>query len=263
MVETVLGVQFPEIKGFHAGHFGRYWNLLGDRYPDVADQARLDLAQERFPRPPLVQSRVQLLNQPPLGRVWFTASSKSELIQLQPDRFHFNWRRKELNEPYPSYQTNSRIFFDAFDAFLLFCESHKLPPPIPKLCEVTYVNHIDPGPDECAIDLAGKIFTGLCWQTSEGFLPTPESATFNRAFVISDAGKAMGRLYAAASIATRPPGSEPREFVLFNITARVNCDPNGGTDLRDSMQLAHDWVVRGFADLTDDQIQRGRWEREE
>lgn len=124
VVETVLGVQFPEIEGFRAVHFGLYWETLRDRYPELSDQPRLEPVRERFPRAPMIPGpRFELLQRMPPGRVWYTATSGSELIQLQPDRFLFNWRRRSPDEPYPSYETNSKTFFDEFDRFRQFCRA--------------------------------------------------------------------------------------------------------------------------------------------
>jgi len=262
MVETVIGVQFPEISGFRAAHFGLYWDTIRKDFPTATDQPRLEPNRERFPRLPAIPvPRFQIMQRTPADRVWFTAESAAELIQLQPDRFLFNWRRRGRNGEYPTYKSNSETFFKEFARFREFCIAQKLDEPVPELCEVTYVNHIEPEEDESAIDLAGKVFSGLRWKTSEGFLPTPESLTFNRAFVIAHNEKPIGRLYAEASIAMRRQGPGPREFVLFNLTARVIHRADEWQELADSVQHAHDWVVRGFADLTDPQIQKERWER--
>jgi len=262
VVETVMSVQFPELEGFRAAHFGLYWETLRDRYPRLSDQPRLDpIREEKFPKTPVTAFQsVQLLKQLPLGRMWFTSDNNSELIQLQPDRFLFNWRGDDGN--YPTYRGNSQTFFKEFDAFCDFCEEHELPPPTPEICEVTYVNHCDPVAGEAAVELAGKIFTGLRWETNHEFLPRPESMKFNRAFVISHNKTPIGRLYAEASIAARRDGAALREFVLLNLTARVNHDPKLGRPLESTLQCAHDWIVRGFADMTNIDMQRDRWEME-
>lgn len=259
VVETVMGVQFPEIDGFRAVHFGLFWETLRDRYPKITDQPRLKPVREVFPRrPALPEFEFRATPKYPVDRVWFEAASASELIQLQPDRFLFNWRQRK-DEPYPSYEQNSNTFFSDFAAFCTFCRNQKLPEPTPELCEVTYVNHVLPGEDESAVELAGKLFSGHHWETIEGFLPTPEAFTYNRVFVIQRDGKAAGRLYAESCIATNRVESKWREFVLLNLTARVN--HAAGDELKESLQLAHDWVVRGFADLTDPEIQKKRWEK--
>ena len=189
VVETVLGVQFPELEGFRATHFGLYWDSLRSRYPEVADQARLDPVQERFPRPLIPQPQLQVMRQLPLGRLWLTAESGAELIQVQSDRFLFNWRRRDSESEYPSYETNSKMFFKELDGFRQFCREKQLPDPAPESCEVTYVNHIEPGKGETAMELAGTVFSGMRWERTDGFLPTPESFTFNRVFVIEDDGE--------------------------------------------------------------------------
>lgn len=264
VVETVLGVQFPQLEGFRATHFGLYYESLRGRFPTVTDQPRLDPVRERFPRPPLLpMPRVQILTETKPGRVWFTADPPSELIQLQADRFLFNWRQRD-NQEYPSYGTNSKVFLKEFGLFREFCRKHDLPDPTPDVCEVTYVNHFDPKPNETATQLAARAFTGLGWSGTDEFLPSPESLTFNRAYIISSENKPIGRFYAEASIAVRRAESgEAKEFVLLNLTARVNHTPAGGTDLRTTLQVAHDWVVRGFADITERNIQDEEWEREE
>lgn len=263
VVETVLGVQFPELEGFRAVHFGRYSEMLGSRYPEIEDHTRLDpIREERFPRTPIIPiPHFQIMQGAPLNRTWFTADSKSELIQLQPDRYLFNWRGQ--GGQYPSYNANSELFFNEFEAFCNFCEEQEgLSLPKPEICEVTYVNHIDPIADESVIDLAGKVYTGLQWETVNNFLPKPDSVTFNRTYVISDRGKPIGRLYVESSIAMRREVKELREFIILKLTSRVNHDANEGQNLRESMQIAHDWVVKGFADLTESQIQKDRWERQ-
>ena len=169
----------------------------------------------------------------------------------------FNWRGDDGS--YPSYERNSKIFFTEFEAFCDFCKKLDLPSPKPEICEVTYVNHIKPDKDETLLELAGKVFTGLHWKTNHGFLPTPESMKFNRVFVISHDQKPIGRLYAEASIAARRDGATLSEFVLLNLTARVNHDPNTGRPIKDTLQCAHDWIVHGFADMTDLDIQENCW----
>lgn len=257
VVETVIGVQFPELPSFRSVHFGLYWESLRNKgYAKTEDKPRLTEVSEPFPRrliPSEATLRVGSASVP--QRAWYTAASGSELIQLQPDRFLFNWR-KQQGEEYPSFAKNSKKFSEEFTGFIRFCCKEQLDDPKPNLCEVTYVNHIFPADDESAVDLFGKVFAGLRWQVADKYLPNPESATFNRAYVIGDQ---KGRLYAEASVAFRP--EDKKEFVMLKLTGRVN-HPSGDCDgVAESLQLAHDWVVNGFASITEIEIQNSRWER--
>lgn len=257
VVETVIGVQFPELPGFRSAHFGLYWETIKDKgYAKTEDKPRLTEVSEPFPRRLIpAEATLHLGSTSVPQRAWYTAASESELVQLQPDRFLFNWRKQE-GEEYPSYTENSKKFLKEFEGFLGFCRQERLDDPKPNLCEVTYVNHIFPVDDESAVDLFGKVFAGLRWQVADQFLPNPEGATFNRAYVI---GEQKGRLYAEASVAYQ--SKEQKEFVFLKLTGRVNHPSGDCGKVAESLQLAHDWVVNGFASITEIEIQDSRWER--
>lgn len=261
VVETVIGVQFPELAGFRTSHFGLYGNSL-DGYALGEDKARLAEVTERFPPLPVIpQPQFALASSPPLPRVWFAAESGSELIQVQPDRFIFNWRRRETDGSYQEYTTSGPKFLTEFRKFQDFCTNHDLQEPSPNLCEVTYLNHVIPGEGESAIELFGKLFTGLSWKSNNGQPQIPENATFNRVYVIERDKKSVGRLYAEATIAFQQGDNQNQGFVLLKMTGRVIPEIGGQDRLEHSIQIAHDEVVFGFANITNRQIQDNRWER--
>lgn len=258
VVETVIGVQFPELPRFHSAHFGLYWKDIQDRYPQCEEKNRLGPVAELFPRKIVSGPALQVGPGSVPNRVWYVGASEAELLQLQPDRFLFNWRERP-GEGYSSYERNSRRFLREFEGFRAFCEANNFDPPIPNLCEVTYINHIVPEKGESAVDLFAKVFTGLEWRLSDDWLPAPEVASFNRVYVIDEQA---GRLYAEASIAYRPTDAGGlQEFVALRMTGRVLHRSQVPEDVADSLQLAHDWVVKGFASITDPEVQRERWER--
>ncbi len=175
------------------------------------------------------------------------------MLQLQPDRYVFNWCQKE-GEKYPRFSTYLPQCLSGFKEFTEWAQQNELGQVKPNLCEVTYINQLYPYEDEKLIDFFGTVFTGLRWETSDNWLPQPpEIASFNRVFVIEEN---KGRLYVEASFAV---DGEGQEFILLKITARVNIKEDG--DLEEGMNLAHIWVVKGFTSLTEDHIQVERWKR--
>lgn len=257
VVETVIGVQFPELPRFGACHFGLFWKTLDERFSRVEDKPRAGKIAEEFPHKTVIPQGLFVQQSTLPDRVWYVSEDDSDLIQVQPNRFIYNWRRRPKNEErYTSFEDNSKKFSQEFEAFRGFCREQDLEDPIPEYCEVTYVNHLEPKAGETVSDLFGKVFAGLNWRLSDGWLPQPEAATFNRTFVIDDN---RGRLYAEASLAR--VGKEQAELILFKLTAYVKHDPEVTNNLADSLQLAHNWVVNGFASLTDSAIQKDRWER--
>lgn len=258
VVETVIGVQFPEFPGFRSIHFGLYWGKIKDRYPRFEDKPRLGVIHESFPpKPSLPEPRIMLSPAHFPQRVWYMADPDSELIQLQPDRYVCNWRERE-GEDYPSFERNCSVFLREYDGFCQFCREHNLEEPAVDLCEVTYINHIFPVQGESAIDLFAKVFTGLNWEQSHSWLPAPEEARFKRTYVINEN---LGRLHADASIRYQMDDNRQRPLLRFALTAHVNHRSQGEGKLADSLQIAHDWVVNGFAALTDSEIQNTRWGR--
>ena len=176
------------------------------------------------------------------------------MLQLQPDRFVFNWCKKEGHD-YPRYASNQPTLFDEFNRFRDFASQHELGEVKPNLCEVTYVNHIHPIKDETPTNCFAAIFTGIEWESSDERLrQPPDVVTLNRVFTIDEE---KGRLYAEASIATDKSAGD---FILLKITARVI--HNEGDDLQENMDLAHLWVVKSFASLTDEQVRHERWGQE-
>jgi len=258
VVETVLGVQFPELPDFRCTHFGLYWDRIKERYPKCVDKGRLKPAAEAFPRKlVLLEPPVRIMRGGTAERVWYIAEDDARLIQLQPDRFICNWRELRGATKYPTYAKNSEMFLDEFSGFRRFCGESRLNEPSPNLCEVTYINHICPEDGESAIELFGRVFEGLCWKLPDDSLPRlPESATFNRAYVIADD---VGRLYAQANIACH--NETKRDLVRFEVTARVNHPSQDPEEIGSSLQLAHEWVVNGFVSMTNPEIQRERWKR--
>lgn len=257
VVETVIGVQFPELRGFRACHFGLFWKTLDKRFSRAEDKPRVGKIAEEFPHNTVFPQGLFAQQSTLPDRVWYVSEDDSDLIQVQPNRFIYNWRRGSKKDgQYTSFEENSKNFSQQFETFREFCREQKLEDPGPEYCEVTYVNHLVPQAGETASDLFGKAFAGLNWRFSDGWLLHPEAATFSRTFVIDDN---RGRLYAEASIARA--GKEDTELILFKLTAYVKHDLEATGKLADSLQLAHDWVVRGFACLTDVAIQKDRWER--
>ncbi len=84
------------------------------------------------------------------------------------------------------------------------------------------------------------------------FLSEPEDARLQARWRIpGDNGAPVGRLYAAADPAFNLDGTP---IYLLTLTARLLADqaePSAAVELLD---LAHDWIVRGFKDLTTDEM---------
>ena len=248
VIETALGIQFNHLQRFSAVHYGAFHEAIRDDFPHSEDQSPLPAIIEKFPRLP---ESVTLDVAPyKLPRVWYMDKPDGHsFIQLQRDRIVFNWRKMESDEEdYPSYEENARRFIEAFDKFVAFAERYELGKVEPNLCEVIYVNFLSPSTTTSAVNLLHHVLVGQSWDSTAHVLPEPEESSFNRCFVINDN---LGRLFAEASTVRK--GDE--EAIQLKLTARVIHDPESMESIRDTLEIAHNWVVNGFADLLDREYQ--------
>lgn len=252
VVETAIGVQFAALPGFTQVHFGKYHCVVSERFPVAEDQPRLQRLSETFPRQPRIQGiRFESAGLP--DRVFYRDRiDGSQLIQLQPDRFGFNWCKSVTEEHYPSFGVNSGTFLREYEGFVAFCRDNGLGEVRPDIVEVIYVNHIFPLAEETAQDLFDRVFSASIARHFDSYLPAPASTSLNRVF---EPDGQRGRLYAEASVAMH---KERGEFLAFQMVARVRAT---GDSIADDIVVAHDWIVNGFVSLTSPEMRSKRWKQ--
>jgi len=254
-----MGVQFDDLEQFNSASFGLYYERIRDAYPIVEEHPRLNRMHDPTqPLPSPAGVILSTLDKLPL-RAWFkNREEATKLIQLQQDRFTFNWTLEAEGE-YPRYSANEAECIKRLSEFMRFCEEEGYGVIQPTVHEVVYVNRITPWEGESLIDLFAKVFPALQWTNATNFLPTPEMARFDRTYPI-DGNR--GRLYAEAGIAADSGGEQ---FVWLKMTARVVHPADSAvssTDLsaiQSSLDLCHRWAVKGFECLTDLSVQKERW----
>src|SRR5438067_1844979 len=89
VVEVSLSLQFEPLRKLHNPHIGIFWSEVRHQFPFVEEQPPLPPVLEVLGPPPQAESsmRVEVLRVPPVVRSWFMNPSRSELIQVQQDRF--------------------------------------------------------------------------------------------------------------------------------------------------------------------------------
>ena len=125
--EVVLDLQFSSLAGLSTPQLGLLWQEFRAQFPKVEEHPPLDRRMFALePRPqPSVSVRLQPLNTLGPRRVWFVSETGTELIQIQQDRFIFNWRKLK-NEAYPRYPHVRESFSRALDTFRRFLAKEKI-----------------------------------------------------------------------------------------------------------------------------------------
>ncbi len=247
VVEVVCGVLF-DAPEFSLPHIGRFWERL-EGFNRVSEVPPLAPVVETFGTR---QAGTLIIEHNLLPRVWFENEAGDQLIQLQRDRLLVNWKRTAPSHQYPRYPAVKAAFDKQLAAFESFIREQLGRPIVHRQYELTYINHVPAGDGLDILADVGEVLPDLSWRTQEGrFLPRPERIEAKLAFQLPDQA---GRLHVRIQNGTRNHDQVP--VLLLDLTARGYLDDRGAW-----FDLAHEWIVNGFADLTGDKMQKQTWER--
>lgn len=256
VVEFVLGVQFAPLVNLTAGHFGRLWNLLGDDWERTEDAPLIPDQFEQFERPQWTQRGVSYSRvgaRPPLGRLILHHRKRDRLVQVQPTRFHLNWRK--TGDSKPSYKKLIDEFAATFTAFQTFVESQRLGELAPNQWEITYIDAYPQGEYWQSPDDWSSFLPGLFGGSFQVPGITLEQRAAEWSYTIQPK---LGRLHIAAQPGRW--GDEPRDSLLVDITARGPIDGTKVATWRSGLDLGHTVAVESFLKMTDPGLQ-AKWER--
>lgn len=243
--EMVIGVQFDPLPNFHAAHFGLFWTRIRAEYPHTEDQAPLAPAVE----PPEIQPSSPNVSiafaAPLLSRCWFLNEDKTELIQIQRDRFLRNWRQVNGNEPYPRFSRLARDFQRAWNEFLAFAGDQGLGSVKVSQCELAYINYIEKEAGWSELGELHGVFPCLRPREQRGFLPPAETLSWQARYRLPEG---RGRLRVEMSPAFR--GRDMKLVLSFTLTARGTPAGDSPEQIAAWFELSHEWIVRAFAELT-------------
>ena len=231
--EVVCGVEF-NAPAFSSVHFGQYWQIIHERYPQY------------FDLPPLGDFAI-ISGLPSLRRVWFKSTEINQLIQLQSDRFLYNWRREDIREPYPRFEKIYQNFINEWDIFKEWWSGNTSSPIFPARYELTYLNQLDNYFGWNSTEDNYKIFTfkGRRW---DGFLSAPNVHVSNLQFIIPEN---LGVLFVNTNQGIKAIDQTP--ITTFELTIR---SIDSSLDINTWFAKSHKFVVRAFLDLTKESIHK-------
>jgi len=254
--EVVFGIQFNKLENLKAPHTGILWEKLGRNvYPECEERPPIAPTIESFgDTPPQLPSITIEGFIPPLPRLFFLNSNKNHLVQIQQDRFHQNWRKLKAEDKYPRYVKLYPKFIKSWDLFNSFVNELKLGTLEPNQYELTYVNHIRRGEGWANLSDIENVFPEFQCKTGDRFLPEQENISWRKVYRLpNDAGRLHVSLRLAVSRETKD------RIMILDLTAR-----GFTTNKIDTwFDMAHEWIVKGFSDLTSQSIQRSVWKRKQ
>jgi uncharacterized protein (TIGR04255 family) len=245
--EVVCGMRFHTPDKLRIPHIGLLWDKFRQDYPNIQHAPPIATGKGEI----LIDSETGL----PLQRVWFINGLDDQLIQFQFDRFYFNWRRRK--DVYPRYPHVIKNFENVLNTIVNFFIEFEFGEIKPIEYELTYINHIQKGQEWNTADDLPRIFSDFAWrQTTGRFLPSPENVTWQANFTLPEK---KGNLVVNLKQAIRTEDKVP--LLVLELTARGLGESTSKIAVREWFDLAHEWIIRGFTDLTTSEIHRF-WERE-
>jgi hypothetical protein len=147
------------------------------------------------------------------------------------------------------------LFKDKLDGFETFLSENEFEKLQIVQYEMTYINHIWMGEEWNNLSEIGKVFPDFSFRAPKGrFLPEPETINWRTSFLLPHKA---GRLH--LTIRNGKRRSDDKHMIIMDITVRGFNE--GG--MEKWFDIAREWIVRGFADLTGKDIQTKVWRRKD
>jgi uncharacterized protein (TIGR04255 family) len=227
--------------------------------------------QEQPSRPPMgevfmssgevPQFKVEVLPAPSAPRYWFLNADGTQLIQVQHDLAAFNWRRTpDGKSDYPRYPSLRAHLVQVLDELSAVLSEEGNRPLAVNWCEVTYINHIRPSVGENERPRVGRVLSCV-HDSSNGkrFLPGLDDAQLTWRYLIPNGEASRGRLTISLSSAVSIPEAVP--IWTMSLTTRLRPSSDDTQDALRALDLGREWVVRGFVELTSEEMHE-LWGRE-
>jgi uncharacterized protein (TIGR04255 family) len=247
IVEQAITVVFEELPGFSIGHYGLFWSQIKTAFPVCEHLSPLKAMVEELPaRAPKEQLEVLLQEQMPLPRALFRHSLGGEVIQVQNNRFTFNWALLGDTE-YPHFEITIGRFRELFDQFGAFVAEQGLGPIRLLQCELTNVNIVPVEEFGSAYSDASAAFNLPEFDVPTEILRT-ETYISNVQYLIYDQDEPIGRLHAVLQPVIKSVDQSPA--YRLELTARSG---RGSGDVADALvffDFARSAINSAFIALT-------------
>jgi uncharacterized protein (TIGR04255 family) len=197
VAEVALAVQLREPALDAATTLSKFWPKVIDEYPRIEPQPPLPPMEENFEIPAPAGVSFHLMGGPEAMRYFLVSVNERELLQVQADRFGYNWRKEQTEEPYPRYQHVRERFRASYTAYQEIVEGMEKELHA-TWCEITYVNpvYVDAGQLDAGQprpDLSTLIARVVPQELS--VLPRPYNTALSERFQLTRDGEPYARFY--------------------------------------------------------------------
>lgn len=228
LIERAISVAFEPLSSFSLGHYGLFWAEIVSEFPVSESLDPVAVEVERFAGFHPVQTGIQILPGSMMPRAGFRNPEAGELVQIQPDRFGFNWIKTSDDHRYPHSEKTLERFFTLYDQFLTFAARHDLGEVRLVQCELTNVNIVP-------VSDVGQSFADMATvlklaplEHDGANIQLEHQLVGSKHIMLDDAGQPIGRVHTLGQPSLRVPSNE--EVYRLDISARgapIGVGPDG------------------------------------
>jgi uncharacterized protein (TIGR04255 family) len=253
LIEVVCGVLFQSIDAFLVPHFGMLWERkFRDEFPTFRELDPLPHLVENFG----VADRdaITSFETTAIPRVWLLDRTENSLVQIQRDRFLYNWKKARPQDQYPRFAQVAGTFFEQFEKLEAFLAEQELPTIHPHQFEITYVNHIPQGQGWETLADIGRVFPDFSWRRPRNGVCAPAGISWT---TVLDMPNQRGRLRAVINNAVSRLAK--RQWLSLEITVRGLPAESSKESMKVWFDEAHQFINTTFVDLTSAEIRETIW----
>ncbi len=257
--EVVLSVLFKPLSRFLAPHLGAIWQeFKKDGFVRIVERPPVNPTIEVFPNQG-EETEFEISNVPPFSRIWFIHEDESKILQVQRDRFTFNWRRTNPDQKYPGFSAIFETFEDFYNRFGEMIKNLGIGSVAPSQYELTYIDQLMCGDGWNTLNDIGKVYNLFTdfQQPNDSFWQDAELVNFRTSF---PAIHLRGRLHLAVSNRIKMP--EQHQTLQTDFTVR-GFPKNTKYPMEMWFKSARDQIREKFTSMFAEDIQIQVWERKQ
>jgi uncharacterized protein (TIGR04255 family) len=253
LVEMVVSVLFTTgYRHLKSAELGLFWSEINSDFPKIEEAAPLPPQIETPQR--LNKPEINFSNLPPARRTILLSTDGRSLIQIQPDRFIFNWRKVEKGDRYPSYEEVALKFEKFFKIFRTFLAKIGINSFTYKQLELNYVNHIDDDNGLRDVGIGGVLVDHNITHEAGTLLSKPCNYSWTTTY---DLPGGEGRLHIMGQQAMLPP--KPETFFRLVISSRGIPSEPTDENMKKWFTMAHANITQAFICGTSKKLQKEYW----
>lgn len=248
--EVVLSVLFNPLDRLLAPHLGEIWQEFKKYgFAHIVEQPPVVSAVEMPVSAQEAQLRIGYV--PDLARIWFIHETETQIIQVQRDRFMFNWRKAGPDQVYPGFSAICENFEGFYTRFTQTVKNMQIGEVAPAQYELTYIDQLRHGEGWNTLADLGKIYNMFVDSDWVG----ADSVDFRASFPVEDL---RGRLHVSIGNRIKIPEQTPTLQTGFTVRGFPE---NAEDTMRMWFKSARDKIRERFTGMFTEDIQIKEWGR--